>query len=57
MDVGDDDVETVVLDPSFTEKSFNWKSRIPFEKIIQNQLQWYEKFGIRDVYSHLQIKG
>ena len=55
--VGDDDVETVVLDPVETEAIFNWKARVSFEKMIENQLNWYEKFGVKEVYSHLEIQG
>ena len=55
--VGDDDVETVVLDPAETEAIFNWKATVSFEKMIENQLNWYEKFGVKEVYSHLEIQG
>lgn len=50
-----DDVPVVVLDSSETEKSFHWKAKIGFEEIITRQLNWYEKHGINDVYSHLKI--
>ena len=53
MPVGDDDVPEVVLDPSVTEKTFNWKAKINFKDTIHNQLKWYDKFGINDIYSHL----
>ena len=53
MPVGDDDVPEVVLDPSVTEKTFNWKAKINFKDTIHNQLKWYDEFGINDIYSHL----
>ena len=53
LPVGDDDVSEVVLDPSETEKAFNWKATVNFKDTIHNQLRWYDKFGINDIYSHL----
>ena len=50
---GDDDVAEVVLDPVETEKAFNWKANVNFEETINNQLQWYDKYGINDIFSHL----
>lgn len=51
--VGDDDVAEVVLDPVQTEKAFNWKANVNFEETINNQLRWYDKYGINDIFSHL----
>lgn len=51
--VGEDDVPAVVLDPSKTEEVFGWQAEMPFLKIIQKQLAWYEQHGISDIYSHL----
>ena len=50
---GDDDVAAVVLDPAETERVFGWKAKIDFENTIQRQLDWYEKYGVNDIYSHL----
>ena len=49
-----DDVPIVVLDSSETEKTFQWKAKVDFKDIIIRQLDWYEKHGINDVYSHLK---
>ena len=54
--VGDDDVKSVVLDPSETEKTFGWKAKVSFEETINNQLMWYDKHGISAIYSHLSSK-
>jgi nucleoside-diphosphate-sugar epimerase len=51
--VGDDDVPEVVLDPSETERAFNWKALVDFQHTISNQLKWYDEYGINDIYSHL----
>ena len=49
-----DDVPMVVLDPSETEKAFQWKAKVGFNDIIARQLDWYDEHGINDVYSHLK---
>jgi UDP-glucose 4-epimerase len=51
--VGDDDVPKVVLDPTETEKAFNWKAIVDFQDTISNQLKWYDEYGINDIFSHL----
>ncbi len=51
--VGADDVRAVVLDASLTEKIFNWKAKYNFKQTIKRQLEWYDKFGVTDIYSHL----
>ena len=50
---GKDDVQKVVLDPYETEKQFSWKAMIGFKQTITRQLEWYDKYGINDIYSHL----
>ena len=51
--VGDDDIQAVVLDPSKTEEVFGWKAKNSFKETIKKQLQWYDKYGVTDIYSHL----
>lgn len=50
---GADDVKIVVLDPSVTEETFGWKAKVNFKETIQNQLKWYDEYGINEIYSHL----
>lgn len=52
---GDDDVPAVVLNPSETERTFNWKAKVPFDQAIARQLSWYDSFGVSDVHSHLAV--
>ena len=51
---GADDVPLVSLDATETLKAFGWKAKIGFEETIRRQLDWYEKYGITDVFSHLK---
>lgn len=48
-----DDVPAVVLDPTATERAFNWKAAVEFADTIARQLAWYDRHGVTDVYSHL----
>lgn len=51
---GADDVPSVVLDASYTKETLGWEARIDFESTIRRQLEWYDKYGVNDVYSHLK---
>ena len=51
--VGDDDVPSVVLDPSKTRSAFGWEAKVPFDATIRRLLAWYDAHGVSDVYSHL----
>lgn len=61
MDAGDvpvvppnaDDVPVVALDPADTVQAFGWKPKLGFEETIRKQLQWYDRHGVTDIYSHL----
>ena len=50
---GLDDVPHVVLDPSVTQRTFDWSAKISFDETIANQLRWYDQHGINDIFSHL----
>lgn len=50
---GTDDVSAVVLDTSETEKKLGWKATREFVETIHRQLQWYDRYGVTDIFSHL----
>lgn len=50
---GEDDVPSMVLDPSETEKILGWRASVSFETMIEKQLRWYDDYGVSDVFSHL----
>lgn len=54
--VGADDVQAVVLDSKDTINVFGWKPQFSFKDTIRRQLEWYDKYGISDVFSHLKQK-
>ncbi|MHC2252461.1 UDP-glucose 4-epimerase [Bradyrhizobium embrapense] len=51
--VGDDDVPSVVPDPSRTREHLGWQAKVPFDETIRRLLAWYDAHGVSDVYSHL----
>lgn len=51
--VGDDDVPSVVPDPSMTRSALGWQAKVPFDETIKRLLTWYDAHGVSDVYSHL----
>ncbi|WP_166305681.1 NAD-dependent epimerase/dehydratase family protein [Bradyrhizobium sp. 2S1] len=51
--VGDDDVPSVVPDPSRTRAVLGWQAKVPFDETIRRLLAWYDAYGVSDVYSHL----
>jgi nucleoside-diphosphate-sugar epimerase len=53
--VGADDVPAMVLDPTRTEQAFGWKARVGFKQAIRAQLDWYRRYGVSDVHSHLTV--
>jgi nucleoside-diphosphate-sugar epimerase len=50
---GADDVPSVVLDASVTERAFDWKARISFRDSIVRTLRWYDDYGVGAIFSHL----
>lgn len=54
VDPGPDDVPAVVLDPSLTMAAFGWKPQFPFEATIRRMLDWYDRYGVTTIYSHVR---
>lgn len=53
--VSADDVSTVVLDPGQTKSVFGWEPKFNFKQTIKRQLDWYDTYGVTDIYSHLSV--
>jgi UDP-glucose 4-epimerase len=52
-----DDVPTVVLDRSETERAFDWRPLVSFEQAVRRTLAWYDVHGVSDVYSHMKNRS
>lgn len=52
---GADDVATLLLDPSETEKRFGWKADVSLDEGVWTALQWYEQHGVTETFTHLKV--
>jgi UDP-glucose 4-epimerase len=50
----DDDVYTILIDPSKTNKDFDWQTSTPLEVGVKTAIDWYKEFGITQTYTHLK---
>ncbi len=53
VSVGDDDVPSVVPDPSRTRAVLGWSAKVSFAETMTRMLSWYDAHGVSDIYSHL----
>lgn len=51
---GPDDVPTLLLDPAKTEAEFNWKAAVPLARGVPRAVEYYQRFGVTETYTHLQ---
>lgn len=51
---GEDDVFTILIDPSKTEKDFGWKAETPLNDGIQSAINYYKEYGIQETFTHLK---
>lgn len=51
-----DDVYTILIDPSRTEKDFNWKITTKLEDGIKDAIEWYKNNEIKETFTHLKLK-
>jgi UDP-glucose 4-epimerase len=50
----EDDISELVLDPSESFKLLDWKASVEIGQSIKSCLDYYEKFGVGTIYSHLK---
>ncbi|MCI5056165.1 MAG: NAD-dependent epimerase/dehydratase family protein [Flavobacteriales bacterium] len=51
---GEDDVYTILLDPSVTAEAFGWKIKTPLQEGIDKAIAWYKSNDIQETYTHLK---
>lgn len=51
---GADDVATLLLDPSETEREFGWTAQTPLADGIAKAVAWYRQNGVAETFTHLQ---
>lgn len=55
---GEDDVYTILLDPSKTAADFQWRVSTTLEAGVKAAVEYYREFGINETYTHLkQMSG
>ncbi len=53
----EDDVFTILIDPSKTNCDFQWKTHTPLEEGIKAAIDWYRVNGITQTFTHLKNVG
>lgn len=51
----EDDVFTILIDCSKTNKDFNWKVTTPLETGVAKAIEWYRENGVTQTFTHLKI--
>ena len=49
-----DDAFTILLDPSKTNRDFNWKTKTSLAAGVTKAIQYYQTFGISQTFTHLK---
>lgn len=49
-----DDAPTILLDPSETERDFDWRITTPLETGVERAIDYYRRFGLVETYTHLK---
>jgi UDP-glucose 4-epimerase len=56
-DAGADDAASILLDPSKMEAEFGYKIRTPLATGVARAIEYYQKYGIQETYTHLKLEG
>lgn len=51
---GVDDAFTILIDPSKTQKDFNWKASTPLKVGAKKAIEWYKTHDINQTFTHLK---
>jgi UDP-glucose 4-epimerase len=51
---GEDDAASILLDPSKTERDFEWAARTPLNDGVARAVAYYRDFGISETFTHLK---
>jgi len=49
-----DDAPSILLDPSKTERDFDWAAETPLEEGVAKAVAYYRDFGVAETYTHLR---
>jgi len=51
---GPDDAFTILLDPSKTNRDFEWRAETPLESGVMATIEWYRQNELAETYTHLR---
>ena len=49
----EDDAPSILIDPSKTNATFDWKTQTTLNQGVANAVEYYNKFGIKETFTHL----
>jgi UDP-glucose 4-epimerase len=49
-----DDAPSILLDPSKTERDFDWAARTPLEEGVAQAIEYYREHGVAETFTHLK---
>jgi UDP-glucose 4-epimerase len=49
-----DDVFTILIDPSKTNRDFDWRVATPLEEGVKAAIEYYKEFGVQETFTHLR---
>lgn len=52
-DKNQDDAPSILLDPSKTNETFDWKAKVNLEDGVKNTIEYYKRYGINETFTHL----
>jgi UDP-glucose 4-epimerase len=52
-----DDVFSILLEPSKTQKDFDWRACTPLSQGVADAIAYYREFGVNETYTHLKLSA
>jgi UDP-glucose 4-epimerase len=52
-----DDVFSILLDPSKTQRDFDWRACTPLTEGVAEAIAYYREYGISETYTHLKLSA
>src|SRR3954471_4591786 len=49
-----DDAPSILLDPTKTERDFDWAARTPLEEGVAKAIEYYKEHGVSETFTHLK---
>jgi UDP-glucose 4-epimerase len=49
-----DDAPSILLDPSKTERDFDWKAQTPLYDGVAKTIAYYRQHGVAETFTHLK---